>query len=185
MYLKNRKTYFVLMFYHKVGFAFMVMMCLSVSGKAQQDLSYAVHANIIYRFTKYIEWPAVYNTGDFIIGIIGNTPLYEELDEFVKSKAIGNRKISVRKMSASAKKYNCHILFIGDDAGKSLQKIVNITKGSPVLIVSEINAAASKGSCINFVVADERLKLEINKTNIESRDLNVASELLRLGTLVR
>lgn len=184
MYLKNSKANFVLLFYYKAC-VFTPMMCLLASAKAQQDFSYAVHANIIYRFTKYIEWPAAYNTGDFIIGVVGDTPLYEELDEFVKSKTVGNRKMRVRKMSTSADRYYCNILFISENANKSLKKIVDITKGSPVLIVSEVHAGASRGSCINFLIADERLRLEINKTNIESRDLKVASELLRLGTIVK
>ena len=38
---------------------------------------YAVHANIIYRFTKYINWPDDRKTGDFVIGVVGDTPLYD------------------------------------------------------------------------------------------------------------
>jgi hypothetical protein len=32
---------------------------------------------------------------------------------------------------------------------------------------------------------DDRLKLEINKTNIEQRNLRIASELLELGIIVK
>ncbi|MBC7886877.1 MAG: YfiR family protein [Ferruginibacter sp.] len=152
---------------------------------AQQDLNYAVHANIIYRFTKYIDWPADYNSGDFVIGIVGDTPLYEELDRFIANKTVANRKIVIRKMSSGADFYNCHILFICEDKSKSLLRIAAATKGRPTLIVSENSSGTSRGSCINFVIVNDHLKLEINKANIEDRNLNIASELLRLGTIIK
>lgn len=151
---------------------------------AQPATNYAVHANIIYRFTKYIEWPNNKKSGDFIIGIVGNSPLYDELKTFIANKTVGDQKIIIKKFSSSASAYNCHILFIGEDESGSLQKIAARTNGA-TLLVSESPGLAYKGSCINFIIVDERLKLEINKNNIEQRNMHIASELLRLGTLIR
>src|SRR5665647_286837 len=93
--------------YYKVLF-FFILLFLNISViKAQQDLSYAVHANIIYRFTKYIDWPNYNNSGDFVIGIVGDTPLYNELKGFIANKTVGTRKIVIKKMSSSADSYNC------------------------------------------------------------------------------
>ena len=60
-----------------------------------------------------------------------------------------------------------------------------LTQNAPLLIVTEEEGLAKKGSCINIVIDDERLKLEINKDNIEKRNLKVASEFLGLGTIVK
>ncbi|MEO6456562.1 MAG: YfiR family protein [Ginsengibacter sp.] len=167
-------------------FSLFLLSALNISGiNAQKDISYALHANIIYRFTKYIEWPAYYNSEDFVIGIVGDTPLYDELEVFTENKTVGTRKIIIKRMSSTASFYNCNILFVSEDKSKSLKKIAEITKGSPILIVSETSVRALNGSCINFVIINEHLKLEINKSNIEDRDLSIASELLRLGTLVK
>lgn len=164
----------------------LVLLLLNVPAiKAQQDLSYALHANIIYRFTKYIEWPDYQSSGDFLIGVVGDTPLYDELQEFIANKTVGYKRIVAKKMSAGANSFNCHILFVSEDKSKSLKKIAEVTKGSPTLIVSEAGAKTLQGSCINFVIVNDRLKLEINKKNIEERNLNIASELLRLGTIVK
>ena len=54
-----------------------------------------------------------------------------------------------------------------------------------MLLVTESEGLARKGACINFVIADDRLKLEINKKNIEQRDLGIATELLNLGTVIK
>jgi hypothetical protein len=153
--------------------------------QAQQVMDYAIQANIIYRFTKYIDWPESRKTGDFIIGIVGDSPLTEQLKSFIANKTAGNRKIVIKKFSSSAETYNCHILFISEDESDNLKKIAARTSGSPILLVTESEGLALKGACINFIIVSDHLKLEINKNNIEQRDLNIASELLQLGKLVR
>jgi hypothetical protein len=153
--------------------------------QSQNEIDYAIHANIVYRFTKYIDWPDYKKSGDFIIGIVGDSPLYEQLKNFITNKKVGNQKIVIRKFPSSLSTYDCHILFITEEKSNSLKKIAENTKGTSTLLVSESNGLARKGSCINFIVIEDHLKLEINKTNIEERDLNIATELLSLGIIVK
>jgi hypothetical protein len=152
---------------------------------AQNGTDYAVHANIIYHFTKYINWPDEMKSGDFVIGIIGESPLFDKLKTFIANKTVSGQKIVIRKYSSSAQSFNCHILFISDDESGSLKQIASGTAASSILIVTETEGLARKGACINFVIVDERLKLEINKKNIQQRELGIATELLNLGTVVK
>ncbi|HTI90238.1 MAG TPA: YfiR family protein [Puia sp.] len=154
-------------------------------GREQHDTDYKIYANIIYRFTKYIDWPVDKKSGDFIIGIVGESPLYSDLKILSASKKVGNQKIVVMMMSPSANFYNCQILFISEEESSSLKRIATLSAGASILIVSESGGLARKGSCINFVTVDERLKLEINKGNIEQRNLGIASELLELGIIIK
>lgn len=146
--------------------------------------AYAIHANIIYRFTKYINWPDDKKTGDFVIGVIGDTPLYDELKIFISNKTASGQPFVIKKYSTTASSYNCHILFVSDDECGSLKRIAATTAGTPTLLVTESEGLSRKGACINFVIVDDRLKLEINKSNIERRSLDIASELLTLGIIV-
>lgn len=150
-----------------------------------QEMDYGVHANIIYRFTKYIDWPENKKTGDFVIGIVGESPLHEYLKTFVVNKTVGNQKIIIKTYSPSVAVFDCHILFVSEDESSSFKKIVARSAGAPILLVSEEEGLAYKGSCINLVLVDDRLKLEINKTNIAQRHLNVATELLDLSTILK
>lgn len=145
---------------------------------------YAVHANIIYRFTKYINWPDDRKTGDFVIGVVGDTPLYDELKIFTSNKTAAGQPFVIKKFPPNAAVYNCHILFVCDDESASVKRIAAATAGTPTLLVTESEGSSRKGSCINFIIVDDRLKLEINKTNIERRSLDIASELLNLGIVV-
>lgn len=164
---------------------FLVSLFQSFSVEAQQETNYAVHANIIYHFTKYIDWPPSMKSGDFIIGVTGDTPLYDELQKAIANKMTGNQKIIVKKISSSNGSFNCHILFISEDENNSIKKIAARTAGAPVLLVSESEGLAQKGACINFIIVSDHLKLEINKNNIGQRGLSIASELLQLGKIVK
>lgn len=152
---------------------------------AQPEINYAVHANIIFRFTKYINWPQSRKYGDFVIGVAGNTSLYNELKTFTANKTVGVQKIVIQKFLPTESSFNCHILFVGTESNRILKKIAAFTAGTPVLLVSESDGFASIGSCINFTLLDEHLKLEINKNSIQQRNLDIASELLQLGIIVK
>lgn len=147
--------------------------------------AYAVHANIIYHFTKYINWPDERKTGEFVIGVVGDTPLYDELKNFTSKRSAAGQPIIVKKFSTSASLFNCHILFVADESSSNIKRIAATTASTPTLLVTESEGLSRKGACINFVLVDDRLKLEINKTNIESRSLDIASELLNLGIIVK
>jgi hypothetical protein len=164
----------------------MILFCsFSYKGKAQSSIEYSVHANIIYHFTKYIDWPNNKKDGDFIIGVVGDTPLLDELKKVVANKMAGNQKIIVKRFSPSNSSFDCHILFLSEEESSSLKKISAHTADLPILLVCEDESAASRGACINFKIESQRLKLEINKINIQQHRLNIASELLRLGTVVK
>ena len=147
--------------------------------------AYAVHANIIYHFTKYINWPDEKKTGEFVIGVVGDTPLYNELKSFTSKRSAAGQPIVVKRFTSNTLDYNCHILFVSDESSSSIKRIAATTAGTPTLLVTESEGLSRKGACINFVLVDDHLKLEINKTNIERRSLDIASELLNLGIIVK
>jgi hypothetical protein len=161
-----------------------LLLSFAANCSGQQITDYKVHANIIYRFTKYIEWPENKQAGDFVIGIVGDSPLYDELWALTAHRLVGNQKIIVKHFPDNAAFYNCSMLFISAEESKNLKRIVLETAGLPVLLITEDTGLAKKGSCINFVIIDDHLKLEINKNNVLSRNLNIASELLELATLI-
>jgi hypothetical protein len=163
----------------------MLFFSFAYKGKAQSSVDYSIHANIIYHFTKYIDWPDNKKKEDFVIGVVGDTPLFDELKKVVANKMAGNQKIIVKRFSPSDNLFDCHILFLSEDESSGLKKISTHTAESPILLVCEDESAASRGACINFKIESQRLKLEINKTNIQHRGLNIASELLQLGTVVK
>lgn len=171
--------------YRIVCLACILMITGANTIRAQQETDYAVRANIIYRFTKYIDWPEDKKSGDFVIGFVGESPLYDYLKKFIANKTVGNQKIIIKTFSTSLQVFDCHILIICENERFFIKKIATATANFPMLIVTAEEGLAQKGSCINFIIEDDRLKLEINKKNILQRHLNIATELLELGTIVK
>lgn len=149
------------------------------------DTNAKIKAVFIYNFTKYIEWPAADQEGEFKIGILGENPsLFNELDKMSKVKKVANRSFSIKTFSSIDDSNIPHILYIPDDSTNMLKEAVEKLKGKSTLIVTEKPGLAQQGSGINFVIVGNRQQFELNKNNVSRHNLKVASVLEKLAVLV-
>src|SRR5262249_22257178 len=114
---------------------------------ANAQVNYKIHSLFVYKFTQYIEWPS--KNGDFIIGVVGNSPITSELEAIAASKKVDTRNIVVKKLSASSDLSTCHMVFVSEGQSSSLAAISAKLQGKPTLIVSETGGGAKKGAGIN------------------------------------
>lgn len=149
-----------------------------------QGSDYKFHTVFIYNFTKYIKWPASSQNGDFVIGILGNSPIIPELERMANVKKVGNQNIVVKKFNNAASISNCQILFIPSVESNSLKDVKNVLKNKPTLVITERVGMAQKGSAINFVLQGGRWRFELNKATTDAAGLKVADQLSRLAILV-
>lgn len=149
------------------------------------DTNAKIKAVFIYNFTKYIEWPQEYKTGEFTIGILGeNSALFTELDKMSKLKKVSNQPFVIKSFASASQLDNPHILYIPEDSTDQLRKAIDQLKGKSTLIVTEKPGLAKQGSTINFVVQGSMQKFELNKSNATQRNLKVASALENLAISV-
>ncbi len=146
------------------------------------QVNYKIHSLFMYKFTQYIEWPA--GGGDFVIGVVGNSPIISELEAIAATKKVDTRNIVVKKMSASADFGACQMVFVSEGQSSSIATIAGKLQGKPVLLVSESPGAAKKGSGINFVIVDDKMKFELNKAAVEKQGLKVSGDLTKLAIVV-
>lgn len=138
----------------------------------------------IYNFTKYIDWPAAYKTGPFIIGVIGESPIIIELSSMASTKTAGSQKIVIKKFNTVSEITKSHIIFIPQGKSSQLSSVLTQTKSHSTLIITEQEGLAQKGSCINFIIKDNKQKFELNKSNVINRGLQINSALERLAIVV-
>lgn len=165
----------------------LITILIIVSGIAStfaQDAKYK--ALFIYNFTKHIEWPAEAKTGDFIIGIVGHSELYNNLSGITTGKKAGSQNIVVKKFKNPDELSDCHILFLGtgQSGGSKFEMVMAKTTGKSTLIVTERAGMAKKGSVINFVVQAGKIKFELNKTNATDHNLTISSYLENLAIVL-
>ncbi len=139
----------------------------------------------IYNFTKYIEWPNAYKEGKFVIGVLGNnSSLYDELNKMAESKMVGTQKIEIRNLTNIDLAAECHIIYVLTPNSDQLKDIIQKLKGKCGLIITDKPGMAKQGAGINFVVLDNKQKIELNKTNIEKYKLKVASTLIDMAITI-
>lgn len=154
----------------------------SMIGSAQShDKVYAV---FVMNFAKYIAWPANKTSGEFVIGVLGNSSILDELKAAAVIKTIGTQKIMVKDCKSSKDVDGCHLIFVSDNKSSMVPEVITKLSGEPTLVVTEKEGLARKGGGISFVASSGKVKFEINKTAIEKKGLNVSSSLTNLGVVV-
>jgi hypothetical protein len=159
----------------KILFVFLFTV-IGINIFAQTGLPKA-QAMFIYNFSRLIEWPSNYKSGPFIIGVLGSSSTFDELESFVMGKNVGTQPISVIKFASSANISNCHILFITFNKTKELPIIVPQLQGRSTLLITEKNNAIENGSAINFTVIDDKLKFEFKPENATKYQIKLSSKL--------
>jgi hypothetical protein len=166
----------------------LVLLTQSAAVKLDQseEAGARIKAIYIYNFTKYIEWPAEYKDGNFVIGVYGtNIPLLNELNKMATSKTVGAQKMEVKNINSPAEAALCHIVYILTDNSASLPDVIGKVKGKSALIVTDKAGMAKLGAGINFSVVENKQKIELNRANIERYKLKVASTLVEMAVQIK
>jgi len=142
-------------------------------------------AAFIYNFTKYVEWKAATGENEFVIGVIGDSPINTPLAEVVKTATVDGKKIVIKQFNKPADIGFCHILFISRNSTVPLDDILAKTAGKSMLIVSEQDGYAEQGTAINFVIVNRKLKFEANVKAINAAGLTASSQLLKLAIITK
>ena len=154
------------------------------AGPGNYDTNAKIKAIYIYNFTKYIEWPKEYRETAFVIGVLGDSPLYTELEKMSSSKQVFGQKIEVKKFTSASSLEKCHILYIPSGTKDPFSSVAAKMKPYSTLLVTDTPGMAAKGSAINFVVMQNRQKFELNESNAVKYNLKVSNSLEALAILV-
>jgi hypothetical protein len=150
---------------------------LTQQSKAQ-GINYKVHALFLYKFTQYIEWPAA--NGNYVIGVVGNSPILEELQNIASAK----KNVTIKKLTATSDMSGCHLIFVSEGSSTHLSSVSSKVSGKPVLVISETGSGAKRGAGINFIMVDDKMKFELNKGMVERQGLKVSGDLVTLSIVV-
>jgi hypothetical protein len=145
---------------------------------AQNNIKY--QALFVYNFTRYIEWPSN-SSSEFVIGVIGKSNIYNELQSVTQGKVVGSQSIKVKKVQNVNEMGFCNILFISNDVSSQVSQLAAQIKDNNTLIITERAGLINKGAGINFVINDGKQKFEINKLNLEKRGLKVNKQLVDMA----
>ncbi len=139
----------------------------------------------IYNFSRYIKWPENMNNGQFVIGVLGNSDVYNHLKVMADTKKqTQNMDMIVKQYNSISEIENCHILFISSNFASKVNEVSASPKTKSTLVVTDKPGLAKRGATINFVQESGKIKFELNQSNADKRGLKVAGSLSALSILV-
>lgn len=149
------------------------------------DTNSKMKAIFIMNFTKLVEWPQAYREGNFVVGVVGESPLFQELSKMAKTKKVANQTLEIKKFDSSGDISKCHILYVSQNSKDDISDVLKQVKTNSTLIITEQQGFVDKGAGINFIIKDNRQKFELNKKNVEKYKLKVSSNLEALAFSVK
>ena len=170
---------------------FPLLLCLILSvptGTRAASKEYQVKAAFLFHFMQFVEWPqnAFTNAETPVrIGILGEDPFGQALDDVVRGETIQGRKVEIRRAKQVEELKDCQLLFLPQSERREAPKILAELGRNPVLTVGEAKDFAEIGGVINFFTDEKKIRFEINPDTAERSGLKISSQLLRLGKIVR
>lgn len=149
---------------------------------------YAVKAAYLYKFGLFVEWPNsafATPTSPVNLCIAGEDPFGQTLDRLVADEKIKGRSIVVRRLKTVARNPACHILYAGGSAEQDPAEMLDTVRGSPVLTVTDSSPVLAQNAIINFVIADNRVRFNIDDAAAAQNGLTISSKLSSLALNVK
>ena len=167
--------------------AFLAAAWTPAGAQAERASDIQVKAAYLYQFGGFIDWPPRAFAGDaspFVIGLIGADALAAELENVVATRTVHGRKVAVRRLRRGEALAGLHVLFVGAEAAAELPQVLGAARDTPLLVVTDSENALSRGSTINFVAVDNRVRFDVALASAERSQLRISSRLLSVARRV-
>lgn len=164
----------------------LVAAALVVTGSvfSQNRPLHEVYSMMVFNFTKYVQWPDHATTGEFVIGVVGNTDIYNTLNGWYGGKTRGSKTYIIKKFNSASDVTECHVLYIDKSKSGEFDDVNSKLQGKGTLVITDKSGLGEKGSGINFKTVDNKLKFELNQKVIESANLKVSGALSSMAILI-
>jgi len=176
---------------YKGLYTLIIMLALSMIsflGYSQAN-EYVLQAVYLEKFSRFVTWPEESGMGDankpFIILVIGQTPLKENLEQIYAIQKINGKKVEIKQINKKEEIQYGHILFIAESEKKNLNTILEITRQKPILTVSSSPEFGERGVLINFFEENKKLRFEINESEVLLSQLKMSFYLLNSAVIVK
>jgi len=159
----------------------------SALGQGDRASEAQVKAAFLYKFGGFIEWPAAaFSRADsaFVIGVLGAEGAAAELERVVAARNIQGRSVAVHRLKRGESLAGLHLLFVGQSESGRLAEVLAAAKGQPLLVVTETEDALTKGSMINFITVEDKVRFDVALPQAERGQLKISARLLAVARKV-
>lgn len=149
---------------------------------AQADaLERRVKAVFVFKFASFVDWPAEqleHPDAPIQIAVMGEEAVVRDIADAAGSRTVEGRRVLARRVEPGDLLDGVHILFLRDSA---FARLAEGLPPQPMLVVTETPGALARGSVVNFVVDDGRVRFDISLESAERRGLKLSSRLITVA----
>lgn len=163
------------------------LLCVCFPVVADKPSEHELKAVFIYNFTKFIHWPSdSFNNENSAYQIcVYGPPSVAEAMSRLEGRSSGGRALIFHSLNATSAPRFCHILFVAATDTREIDTLLSAHQQSSTLLIGEQPAFAKRYGGIEFQFDQrQRIRLEINLQDIQSRDLSISAQLLELAVKV-
>lgn len=170
--------------------ALALALAASPAARADEQLEYAVKAEVVERFTHFVDWPnEAFASADapFVLCVLGDSPIEPYLRRVAeRSPQLKDRRVELRRLKSGATDLSaCQLAFIAPGERPRLKQIVTPIANRPVLTIGDSDGLAQHGVLINlYLDEDKHVRFEICAPGIKRSGLKVSAQLLRFARLI-
>ncbi len=169
-----------------LGLALLVALAgVGGTARAQSFSEEAVKAAYLLRFASYVNWPE--ETGNhtpFVIMVLGARGVGQQLQVLSKGHEIDGRRVEVREVRSIREVNRPQILYLGAGRAEELSFLTAERTGEAALLVTDEEDGLNRGSMLNFVTLDHRVRFEVSLTAAERAHLKISADLLAVAVRV-
>lgn len=148
---------------------------------AESQNEYLLRAAYVFNLAKFVEWPE--SSNDLVVGVVGDGPMAETLQNTLASKTIGSRHVRVILSPPDESLETCDVLYVTGSSRKT-RAVLDRVRTRRVLTIGETDSFTRDGGTIGLVRLGERFRIRINLDAAQSSNLKISSRLLNLSNVV-
>jgi len=138
-----------------------------------------IRANYLYQFANNSDWPTAIKKGPFVVGVVGNSDVFEIMASKYASKPIGSQLLSVLGSTEVQTAPQVHVLFVDRSRKADIAKYIKDFKGKSTLIVTNWEGALAQGAHVNFLSIDGSIRFELNRNAMQEAYITPGVKILQ------
>lgn len=165
--------------------AALILLLTNATAVADPATEYEVKAAFIHNIAKFVEWPAAPDGGAALtLCILGENPFRSTI-RILKDKQIGGMNWKILSANSQTNLKKCRALFIAASESGNLSSILERIGNGSVLTLGDTDGYAERGVMVNFYIADNKVRFEINPEAARHAGLKISSQVLKLARIIQ
>jgi len=145
---------------------------------------YQVKAVYLFNFLNFVDWPEAvfaHPNSPMNLCILGEDPFDKVIDLTFEGKMVGQRRVIIHRLHDMGLDQACHLLFISASEVERMVGIVGSVHNKPILTIGDVKGFVNLNGMIQFVIVDNKIRFQVNRTAIKNASLYMSANLLRLA----